>query len=589
MRPLLLLTLALTSAAAALRAQVVEVLGSEALAACYRDSDLPTVDSTLSVCLAASREAGYLEASIDSVRATPRGDTLRVYAYTGPLYRLGAYASRVDTSAPFGPVLRARPATPTQLGQVRSVATDYLDARQQQGYPFARVRFDSLHATPDSALHLSSTAWSGPRITYGGVRWVGAPKSGGAGADAAPVSARYLERALRIEPGRLYRDSDLRQVERRLRGLGFLTLGQAPVVVFEDNRAYVYVDAKARKTSRFDFLLGFLPNSEANEGQLLLTGDLTLELENALRRGERLFFNFERLQPEATEVQLEASYPYVLDSPFGGRGAFNLYRQQDEWLRLNYEAGGTYALGGADALELYYEGGQAQVLGFDTLDVLTRGRLPDVLDASRNGFGTRLRLDRRDDAFDTRRGYRLVADVAAAVRAISVPTGIRALGEAFGVLADSIEGPTAQYRASLDAARFFQAGRRGALVLQLRAATLFGEQTPLRNELYRIGGNRLLRGFDEQTIDAQHYGVATAEYRLLIGGGSYAFVFADQGILVDPYRSGRDVDQPTGFGGGLRLGTGGGALSLTYAYGRRNGAPIDWQRAKVHVGFASRF
>ncbi len=177
----------------------------------------------------------------------------------------------------------------------------------------------------------------------------------------------------------------------------------------------------------------------------------------------------------------------------------------------------------------------------------------------------------------------------AALREVTVTSGIRDLGEALARAADSVGGRTAQYRLGVDVTAYRPLGKRFVAVARARGGALFGEQEPLRNELYRIGGQRLLRGFDEQSIDAQAYVVGTVETRLLIGGGSFLFAFADQGYLRDPYRFQISRDAPTGFGAGLRLGTGAGALSLTYAYGRRKGAPVDFQRAKIHVGFESRF
>jgi hemolysin activation/secretion protein len=50
-----------------------------------------------------------------------------------------------------------------------------------------------------------------------------------------------------------------------------------------------------------------------------------------------------------------------------------------------------------------------------------------------------------------------------------------------------------------------------------------------RNELFQIGGYRLLRGFDEESIFATQYGVGTVEYRFLSGLNSYFFAFADIG------------------------------------------------------------
>ncbi len=564
---------------AALAQQAYLVTGSPALETCLDAGAAKVkVDVRLAACAEQLRTQGYLEFSIDS--SYQRADTVVLLAHEGPRYALGAFDNRLDTSDYHGPVLRATFEPAGSVATLNADLQDYLRRGAQAGYPFTHVRFDSLAVAGDS-LSGKATTWSGPLVTYGGVRF-------GTGVEP-PVSERFLSRYLRVEEGRRYRQSEITELGRRLRGLAYLELVREPVVIFESGEAMIYLDARVRKTSRFDFLLGFLPNSEQNEGQLLLTGDATLELDNSLKRGERLFFSFERLQPQSTEIQLQGSYPYLFDSPFGARVEFGLYRQQEDWLRVTYEAGLNYSFGGGDAYEFFYEGGVAQALGFDTVRVRSSQRLPEVLDARRNGFGVRLRLDRRDDLLDTRRGYRLVVDGVAALREVTVTNGIRELGEALALAADSVGGRTAQYRIGLDATGFYPLGKRFVAVARARGGILFGQQEPLRNELYRIGGQRLLRGFDEQSIDAQGYVVGTAEVRLLIGGGSFLFAFTDQGYLRDPYRFGASRDAPTGFGAGLRLGTGAGALSLTYAYGRREGAPVDFQRAKIHIGFESRF
>ncbi len=557
----------------------LRVHDSRALEACVDRGKRTAPDTLLALCRERLVNDGYLELSVDSTRA--RGDTLHVYAHEGPRYEIGAWTTAANPSTEQGLVRLDTLSVPGEIAELDAGAEPYFEELGRAGYPFATLRYQRLRVDTAASLSGVTTTWSGPRVTYGGVRFPD-------GLDP-PVTTTFLERYLRLEPGRPYRETEVLQLEQRLRNLPWLTVKRPPSIVFKDGLAFLYVDAEPRQSSRFDFLLGFLPNSANNAGQLLLTGDLTLELENALRRGERLFFNFERLQPEVTEVEVEAAYPYLFESRFGAQASFNLYRQRSEWLRVAYEAGLGYSLGGGSNYELYYEGGQAQVLGFDTARVVATQRLPEVLDATRNGFGLRLRLDYRDDAFDTRRGWRLLVDGSAALREVEVPTVIRETSETLNRQADSLGGKTGQFRSSLDVERYFATGRRTTAVLRLRAATLFGAQTPLRNELYRIGGNRLLRGFDEQTLDAQSYAVTTAEYRLLIGNGGYLFAFVDQGLLQDPYRAANSRNEATGFGAGLRLATRAGALSLTYAYGRQQDIPIDWQRAKIHIGYTSRF
>ena len=49
------------------------------------------------------------------------------------------------------------------------------------------------------------------------------------------------------------------------------------------------------------------------------------------------------------------------------------------------------------------------------------------------------------------------------------------------------------------------------------------------NELFRIGGTKLLRGFNEEVIFASFYSVFSLEYRLLFNQNSNLFVFSDLG------------------------------------------------------------
>jgi hemolysin activation/secretion protein len=66
---------------------------------------------------------------------------------------------------------------------------------------------------------------------------------------------------------------------------------------------------------------------------------------------------------------------------------------------------------------------------------------------------------------------------------------------------------------------------------------VYSSENVFRNELFQIGGYRLLRGFDEESIYATQYGVFTAEYRNLLALNSYLFTFIDAGLVKTRYQS----------------------------------------------------
>src|SRR5205823_11828777 len=105
----------------------------------------------------------------------------------------------------------------------------------------------------------------------------------------------------------------------------------------------------------------------------------------------------------------------------------------------------------------------------------------------------------------------------------------------FNSLYDTLKLNTYQVRAKLEATHFFPVAKKSTLKTVINAG-IFNSQNIFRNELFRIGGYKLLRGFDEESIYATQYAVATCEYRYLLGLNSYLFTFIDAGWVKNKYQ-----------------------------------------------------
>ena len=109
------------------------------------------------------------------------------------------------------------------------------------------------------------------------------------------------------------------------------------------------------------------------------------------------------------------------------------------------------------------------------------------------------------------------------------------------------------------------------------------------NELYRIGGNKLLRGFDEESIFVSTYNVVTAEFRFLLSKNSFFQVFMDAAYVEDRTLDRFRKDFPYGFGAGNTFETKAGMFAVSYALGSQQGNPINFRSAKVHFGYYNLF
>lgn len=106
-----------------------------------------------------------------------------------------------------------------------------------------------------------------------------------------------------------------------------------------------------------------------------------------------------------------------------------------------------------------------------------------------------------------------------------------------------------------------------------------------------MGGNKLLRGFNEESLFATRFAVGTLEYRLLIGQNSWLAAFADGGYLENLTDRTRSFLRPLGLGAGMTFETRAGVFGIGMAVGSRQvGAEvIDFRAAKFHLGYVSLF
>ncbi|MES1226430.1 MAG: hypothetical protein ABUT20_63730, partial [Bacteroidota bacterium] len=118
---------------------------------------------------------------------------------------------------------------------------------------------------------------------------------------------------------------------------------------------------------------------------------------------------------------------------------------------------------------------------------------------------------------------------------------------------------------------------------------IFQSANIFRNELFQIGGYKLLRGFDEESQYLSKFAIGTAEYHYLIGMNSYFYTLFDGGWGQNS-SLGRNINY-TYFGAGLGLAfeTKVGIFNLAWAIGKRSDTQLNLRQSKIHFGFVNYF
>ena len=107
--------------------------------------------------------------------------------------------------------------------------------------------------------------------------------------------------------------------------------------------------------------------------------------------------------------------------------------------------------------------------------------------------------------------------------------------------------------------------------------------------MFRIGGLRTLRGFDEESIYASTYVIPTIEYRYLFAENSNLLLFTEGAWYENVSNGAYLSDTPFSFGAGVNFETKAGILTMTYALGSQLNNPIDLRNGKIHFGLIALF
>lgn len=528
------------------------------------------------------QKQGFLAANLDSILFT-RDSLVRVYYYIGKKLNYGIFEwSGMEESFYSIPNLRnfdpSSYATDPQ--DFQRISKSILSRLEDTGYPLSRIYLENKRVENDT-VRATVKIEKGPKIEFGG--WINKADS--------VISQDFLARYLDIRSGDPFRMSKINSIQEQISQLSYVRMKGNPQIQIRSSKAYLHVPLAETPASRFDFLIGVLPNVENNE-RFTISGEVTADFKNKLKRGEELYFYFRQLKPETQRIDFRVVYPYLLNLPFGVHGDFALYRNGRESRDLNAKGGIQYRSGKNLESRFFADFQSSRLIEIDSAQLLNTGRLPASLDVSLNSIGARITSDRRDYRFNPRKGLLFELSVIAGVKSIIPNLTITSLNDDntdFVSAYDTLDLRIFQTSAESTINYFLPLGRSSTLLLGNRSGIKWSEQPIFFNEYYRIGGSGILRGFDEESIRAQYFSVFTAEFRYLLGLNSYFSTFVDYSAVYNDFREERKWDLPFGFGVGLSFQTNAGIFALNVALGRQLQNPLDFRNAKTHFGFVSLF
>jgi outer membrane protein assembly factor BamA len=509
----------------------------------------------------------YLTASIDSSKSDSA--LLTLYVNTGNKFKT-AYLKNNNINEEAINKARFKEKVffnkPFKTQQIQKLFEDVIYYYENNGYPFASIRLDSIKIE-NNLISGKITANKGQQYFIDSLIIKGNAK----------ISKKYLENYLGVKEGDLYNELQIKNITRKLKELTFLEEKQPFAIEFSKKFSSIYLYINKKKASRFNGVIGVLPDAE---GKINISGDARLQLQNPFGKGEQIDLNWRRLQLGTQDLKTKINYPFLFNTPFGTELDFRLYKRDTSFLEVNTNFALKYLMSGNNFVKVFISNKSSSILS-KTLALNTQ-QTNSFGDIKLLAYGLGINLEKLDYRYNPTRGYRFLGNASVGNKKIIKKPNLQS--EAYQTLVLK----SLQYQLEFEGEFFVPISKRNIIKLGNKSASIFNNAL-LENELFRIGGLLILRGFDEESIFSSYYSVSTLEYRFILEQNSYFHVFTDLAYYEkDTYRY-FDNDTPYSIGTGISFDTKAGIFSLSYALGSEKGNPIILRSAKVHFGFVNYF
>ena len=419
----------------------------------------------------------------------------------------------------------------------------------EKGMAFARARLTEFEKAPDGFLTAVLIMESGSQRTVDSIAIKGY--------EQFPRS--FLSHYAGIKKGETFNQKKLIAQNENLNSLGFVSAIKPPEALFRKDSTVVYFYLEKQNNNLFDGILGFATDEDTQK--LELNGYLNLELNNNLNYGEQLLINYKADGKEQVSFRTKAVLPYLFKTPFGVSGELNIFKRDSSFITTEQQLRTSYQINTTSQAYIGYR-------GYDSSKLLDESVVGIPIEDFKSTFFIA-------GATYTRTQNRRLFPIRTN---LTIDSGIGSREK---------EGSSDnQFKVETLLNHIFYLNYNNSVFVQ-NTTGILNSDTFLVNELFRFGGIKSIRGFDENSIDASLYSVINTEYRYQFNEGVFAHTIIDVGYFENQTLS---IKQKLySFGLGLGLSTKAGLFRLLVANGASENQQMDFSNSKIHISISSRF
>ncbi|WP_162835787.1 POTRA domain-containing protein [Psychroserpens mesophilus] len=368
----------------------------------------------------------------------------------------------------------------------------------------------------------------------------------------------FVKRYMKIKIGQRFNLARIKEKTSELNDLRFANQIKEPEVLFTKDSTILYMYIEKTKSNAFDGFLGFGTNEDTNK--IEFDGYLNLSLTNNLNYGETLKLLYKSDENDQQTFDGNVDMPYMFGSPLGVELNLNIFRKDSTFVtarqsaKLNYQINSNHLIGV----------GISGVRSSNLLDT----EISSINDFNSSYYFSNYVYTKRQ-SYDFLFPINFLFDITAGF-------GSRTF--------DTIDENQTKF--ALHTFKIFNLNDRNSIFVR-GSGQIIDSETFLENELPRFGGINSIRGFEENSLFANLFGVINTEYRYRLNRDIYV-----HSVIDAAYFENKISDQKGklfGFGFGFGFLSKAGLFRFNYTSGKTENQRFRLSDSKVHLSLTATF
>ena len=361
----------------------------------------------------------------------------------------------------------------------------------------------------------------------------------------------------RMYRNQVFNQENLKNLHDDFEKFRFVKQTKYPEILFSKDSTKIYVYLDKTKANTFDGFIGFGNNEQ---GKVIFNGYLDLVLNNILNTGETFTLYWKSDGNEQKTFNAAIELPYIFRSPFGLKAQLNIFKQDSTFQNTKTAIDLGYFFNYNTRLYLGYQSTESS-------DIQNTNNA--LISDYKNSF-----LTTNFEFYEFKPEDFLFPEKTKMI----VKAGIGSRNSKFNT--------NSQFFLNIEANHNIALNKKNSFFIKTQNYYLSSEQY-ITNELYRFGGINSIRGFNENSLQANAFASVLTEYRYVLAPTIYAHTIIDYGYYQDKTSDGKGDLLGIGFGFGLL--TKNGLFNIIYANGSSGNDPIKLSNSIVHISFKTNF